>query len=70
MPLIKAKPMAYRWYCFKFFARLRAEAAGSTSKLFKIRRPTLEMLNVTTTAMATVNRVLAVLTGIPREEAS
>ena len=46
------------------------EAPGKTIREFKMSSPTLEMLNVTVTAMATVNNVCDSSTGIPREEAS
>ena len=48
----------------------RAAAAGRISRELRIKRPTLEMVSVTTTAMATVKMVCERPTGMPREDAS
>ena len=56
--------------CFRFFDTFRAEAAGRISRELRIKSPTLEIVNVTTTAMATVKIVCAKPTGMPREAAS
>ena len=45
-------------------------AAGSTSRELRISRPTLEMVSVTTTAMAVVKMACDKCTGMPREDAN
>ena len=52
IPAKSAKRMQNRWYCRRFLATFLAAAPGSTKREFRIKRPTQEMLSVTTMAMA------------------
>ena len=69
-PEMNANIMERLWYCFRFVAIFLAAAAGSTSREFRINKPTQEIERVTTTAMIVVNRVCINSTGILREDAN